>query len=365
MVPNKILVLVQGKDSRGGVNSYFTALRKHFSLHIDYVYRGSRHYPEKGSSLLQLIRLSADFAKFFFLCLFGGYSLVHVNTTMNKRGVLRDALYVLIARMFRKKIFVFYRGLDKTFETIIENGYLGTFRKIYFQAHASAVLSSEFKDTLVKWGYTKPVFIESTTVDLDLVQGIDMGSVLERRFKENDVFRILFLSRLELEKGIFICVDAFEIIKRKYPNAVLIFGGDGTDEQKLKKYVSDKAVRDVTFLGFLTKEKKRQAFTNASVFILPTYKEGLPNAVLEAMAFGLPVITREVGGLPDIIRNEENGFITDSFAPEFYATSIERLMVDQELYRKISSNNLEIATSKFLSDVVAKRLENIYLDLLQ
>lgn len=364
MVPKKILVLVQGKDARGGVNSYFTALKKHFSLNVNYIYRGSRHYPAQGSLLSQVVRLTIDFVKFFFLCLAGGYSLVHLNTTMNKRGIVRDALYILTARMFRKKIFIFFRGLDKTYETLIENKYLDIFRKIFFHTHASAVLSNDFRNTLIRWGYTKPIYLESTTVDMDLVKGIEMTSVLEKRLQMG-IFKILFLSRLEFEKGIFICADAFEIIKQKYPKSVLIFGGDGTDEEKLKDYVSEKQLKDVVFLGFLTKERKQEAFTDASIFILPTYKEGLPNAVLEAMAFGLPVITREVGGLPDIIINEENGFITDSFAPEFYATTIERLMVDQELYRKISRNNLEIATSKFLSDVVAKRLENIYIDLLQ
>ena len=95
----------------------------------------------------------------------------------------------------------------------------------------------------------------------------------------------------------------------------------------------------------------------------PTYGEGLPGSIIEAIAYGLPVITRPVGGLVDFFKNEEHGFITDSLDPNIFADLIERLFLDRELYNRISLSNYQYAQNNFLASNAALRLETIYKEL--
>jgi len=78
------------------------------------------------------------------------------------------------------------------------------------------------------------------------------------------------------------------------------------------------------------------------------------------MAYGLPVVTRPVGGLADFFNNEEHGFITKSLDPIIFANLIERLLLDRELYNKISLSNYQYAQSHFLASSAVLRLEIIY-----
>ena len=107
-------------------------------------------------------------------------------------------------------------------------------------------------------------------------------------------------------------------------------------------------------------QEKKELLETANIFCFPSYGEGMPNVVIEAMAFGLPVVTRRVGGLADFFKDGEHGFFTTSKDPIIFADFIEKLLVNQQLYEEISLNNYQYARSNFLASCAAKRLEEIY-----
>lgn len=90
----------------------------------------------------------------------------------------------------------------------------------------------------------------------------------------------------------------------------------------------------------------------------------MPSSVLEAMAFGLPVITRPVGGLKDFFEDGKMGFITESKAPEAFADLMEKLITDCDDRKKIARYNQRYAREHFMASKVAKRIENIYREIL-
>ena len=91
----------------------------------------------------------------------------------------------------------------------------------------------------------------------------------------------------------------------------------------------------------------------------------MPNSVLEAMAFGLPIITRPVGGIADFFENSHHGFITKSRDPSVFANYIEKLISNKVLYKKSSLYNYKYAQENFLASKVAKVLEKIYREVQQ
>jgi glycosyltransferase involved in cell wall biosynthesis len=141
----------------------------------------------------------------------------------------------------------------------------------------------------------------------------------------------------------------------------LIVAGEGEELENVKSFVRNRNMSNVTFAGYVRDEEKRHIFEKSQVFCYPTYYgEGLPTCAIEAIAYGLPVVTRPVGGLADFFKNEVHGFITDSLNPNTFANLIERLFLDKELYNKISLSNYQYAQINFLASSAALRLETIY-----
>jgi glycosyltransferase involved in cell wall biosynthesis len=184
----------------------------------------------------------------------------------------------------------------------------------------------------------------------------------------------LYLSRVEIGKGVFELLDAYRILKTRNPAYTLTIGGDGPDLEELRQYAKKLELRDVVFTGFLKGAPKVDCYLNGSVFCFLSYTEGMPNAVLEALAMGLPIVSTDAGGLRDVLRDGENGFIVPSlkdasprnqFDPRVVADSIERLTEAPELHERISIVNWRYARARFAAPMVAKRLEAIYRGLSQ
>ena len=234
------------------------------------------------------------------------------------------------------------------------------FKLVFFLSDCMIVLSSQFKNKLISWGYDKPIYLETTVVDEELIKGISDELISRKYDVQNNETNILFLARVEKAKGIYEAVDCYNILKKKYPELSLRIAGDGFELMNVKSYVRNNSINDVEFLGFVTGVAKFTAYWNSHIYILPSYSEGMPNSVLEAMALGLPVVTRNVGGLVDFFKNNEHGFMTVSKDPELLAGLTEELLKNNNLLKTIALNNYRYAVEKFTTSKVIERLENIY-----
>jgi glycosyltransferase involved in cell wall biosynthesis len=286
--------------------------------------------------------------------------IVHVNPSLAFKALLREGIFLLLTRMYKKKAIVFFRGWQKSFESSIGHSGLWLFRFLYGKIQAFIVLSEEFKNTLEAWGFTQPIYHEVTVTDDDALQGFDIHKTITERLKSEN-WHILFLSRIFLEKGIYQTIEAVSILRTKYPRIQLIVAGDGAELQRVKSFVRNRSICNVSFAGHVRGEEKTKLLKSAHVLCFPTHHgEGLPNTVVESMAFGLPIVTRLVGGIADFFHNGEHGFATTSKEPKVFAHLLETLYIDKELYKTISFCNYEYAKSNFLAAHAVLRLEDIY-----
>ncbi len=125
------------------------------------------------------------------------------------------------------------------------------------------------------------------------------------------------------------------------------------------QYIERSHVKDINILGYVSGKTKIEAFQKADIYLFPTYYEGMPNSVLEAMAYGLPVITRPVGGIKDFFEDGKMGYLSNSLSPKVIASNIERLIVNPNLANKIGKYNHEYAKRHFGSSQVIQRIESI------
>lgn len=351
----KILINTPDLKLNGGVSNHYLGLKDRFSEDIFFNIIGGR-----SRNKLFILNQIKDYWLFIKNVLVEKPEIVHLNPSLDKKAVLRDILYLILSKILMKKTLVFWHGWDNKFETVLEEKYSKIFIALFNLADAHIVLSEKFKRKLLEWGINKNIYIETTKVDDDLLKDFH----LERKKLDNRI-NLLFLARIEKEKGIYEAISSYQFLKKKYPNLEMTIAGDGSILKNVKKYVDESNIKDVKFLGYVRKEEKINTFRYASIYIFPSYREGMPTSLLEAMAFGLPIITRPVGGISDIFVDGKMGYLIDSKEPLDFAEKIEILLNDEDLLNSISEFNYCFARNNYLASIVARRLENIYYEILR
>jgi glycosyltransferase involved in cell wall biosynthesis len=143
-------------------------------------------------------------------------------------------------------------------------------------------------------------------------------------------------------------------------NAKLIIVGNGLERCSLERTVNLAGLNDrVIFTGFVPHDQIPSYIMAADVFVLPSLSEGLPNALLEAMAGGLPIVATKVGGIPEVIDEGINGFLVDSRNAEQIANKLLLLESDSALRQLISKNNKDKIKAYDLNHVIS-RLDLLY-----
>lgn len=341
----KILINTPDLSCPGGVINHYNGLSKYWTKKVVYNEVGKR----KGIPAPMV--LIYDYIKFFFRCLFGNYDVVLLNPSLGKTAIKRDALFLKISMWFNIKTVVFFHGWSADVVTELNNDSL-SFCKHFNGADKFIVLAESFKEDLLKWGITRPIYLSSTKVDDALLKGF---SVKDKKGS----FDVLFLTRIETYKGIFTALEAFKIVELKFPSATLTIAGDGTKLEKAMKFVRENKLKNVQFLGNISGEILSQTFSNSGIYILPSHGEGMPTSVLEAMAFGLPIISRPVGGLVDFFEEEKMGYLIESLDPKDYAETIIQLLENPEKIKEIGKYNHEYAKRNFMASKVAQEIEKI------
>jgi|SRR5690606_5962520 len=357
----KILINTTSISIPAGVSSHFLGLKTYFSKNVVYNQYWTGGYIRRKIRFkafqqpLRLTLMFIDLIKFVFLILRYSRPIILLNPSFGRTALRRDALFLRIAKIFNCKTAVFFHGWDKDYlNKVLENRDL--FSDIWYKADAFFVLAREFKAYLRELNIQSPIYLTTTKVDDRLVENIPQKKI-------SSISKILFLARVEKSKGIFTAIDSFEILSKRYPHIELRVVGGGNALEEAKNYATEKKLAKICFTGPLGGSELKAEFRNTDLYILPTHGEGMPTSVLEAMAFGLPVISRPVGGLVDFFENDKMGYLIDSLDPGDYVNKIELLMNDIDKTSRISSYNIQYAKEHFMASKVAKQLEDSLLEI--
>jgi len=171
--------------------------------------------------------------------------------------------------------------------------------------------------------------------------------------KRNDkgFLAIGFLGRITKEKGVFELLNAFYLLNKNHENIKLKFAGNGKAEKLLRKKVRELGLgHNVSFYGEVTNPS--WFYKQIDIFILPSYTEGLPITILEAMASGVLIIASNVGGISEVIENNVNGILLEKVEPEQIAKIVDNIIKTPDLLKKISKNALNVSSRYNVSTTV-------------
>lgn len=171
---------------------------------------------------------------------------------------------------------------------------------------------------------------------------------------------ILYAGTVTERKGYADLIRGFAKIAKSFPDWEVVFAGNGEIEQGMKLAKKFGIENQTEFAGWVTGKEKDVLFRHASIFCLPSYAEGFPMAVLDAWAYGLPVITTPVGGIPDVAVDGKNMLLFNPGDTDKLAENLEKLISDESLRGKISKASIEFANGQFNINSINKKLGKIY-----
>jgi len=162
---------------------------------------------------------------------------------------------------------------------------------------------------------------------------------VNKKAKEKEII-ILYMSILNKSKGIYDLINMIIKYKIEYKNCIFVICGKGPAFNDIKNMIKDNKIENILKLkGWVTGEEKKLLLNKSDIFVLPSYAEGMPNSILEAMSASMPIISTNVGAIPELVQNEINGFIVSPGDIDGLHKSIKKLIQDTDLRVKMGVNS--------------------------
>lgn len=220
------------------------------------------------------------------------------------------------------------------------------------RADAVIAVSNFIKDEIVKMG-----------VPEEKIRVIYNGLAIENHL-EDEKFQlpgkgpiVTFIGSLVRQKGIDILLRAMVEVKKRIPDARVVIIGEGSEERALKVLAGELRLKDVSFLG--RRKNLVSVLEKSALLVLPSREEGFGMVLLEAMHVGVPVVASETGGIPEIVRNGENGILVERENPDALSAGIITTLQDAALREKLTSNGRE-TVKRFSWEKASSEVDSIY-----
>lgn len=355
----------------GGMASFYEGLLASSlptRVHLDFVQTSSqnRMFQKSGRlSFFNIISSVADCLRFFRTVIASQPHIAHIGTAFGLSFV-KHGFCVLIARLCGVKVLLHPHCSLTALYTEKSVWWRWYFLKIISLTHGVVALSQEWLRLAVIMPNTS-IYILPNAINLK-----DYCEVALEHLSSNApliVPHVLYLGYLGKAKGSFDLVDAAQkAVQRGILCEFRLIGGElspGELTSLSKKIKAAGLGKHICIEEPVTGLKKIAAFRWADIFVYPSYNEGLPMAVIEAMACGLPIIASKVGGLPDLITEGLNGLLIDDGCPDQIAKSIERLITNPALRVTMGRRGYERAVQGFDIEDRIQQLISIYISVLK
>lgn len=353
-----VLMLGTSPEMRGGVAAVVAILRdcglferarvQYVVTHVD------------GSRWRKLAQFMGAAARVVRVLLSGNVSIVHAHVSANG-SFWRKAALLWIARRFGCAT-VFHLH-DGNFERYVDHGFggallRGCIRRTIGASDVVIVLSERWAQWMRQFSPQSRVHVIGNPVRLP-PQERRVPSVGDTPAASG---RVLFLGMICDAKGSFDLLRAFAVFRSRMPGWRLVVGGNGEVERFLEQAVALGMRDDVDYLGWVSGAEKNRALAAADVFVLPSYSEGMPVSLLEAMAYGSAVIATPVGGVPDMMTPELHGLWIEPGDVSGLAAALERVAGSPELRARLGAAARQHVLAEYAAETASEKICRAYDD---
>lgn len=284
-------------------------------------------------------------------------AVVHLNTSLNRRAFWRDLVYLIVAKLAGVHVVYQVHGGD------LPEQFAG--RKPFMKALLRTALG--LPDAIVVLAKCELEayrnFVPQQDIQL-LANAIDHIAYADLPRDANpsqEELRLLYIGRLSREKGLYEALQGLKLARTHEIEAHLTIAGSGPDEAGLRQMVEDLSLTEaVTFVGPVFGDAKLQLFPAADAFLFPSYAEGLPYALLESMAAGVPAITTPVGAIPDVMVDGLHGFFVPPRDALAIAQAIIRVATNRSWLESMGVASRRRIASGYSIQLLANKLAQLY-----
>lgn len=304
-------------------------------------------YERKGIAT-QLRVFGTAMLRLAWMLMCGKVLLVHVHSA-SRGSFWRKSIVCLLARLFGVPyIFQIHSGEFPTFYA----QECGTFARWWVhqtlgRAAAVVCLTKYWQEQISAFAPGGNLVVIGNPVDIPPLAPA-----------RESVDQVLFLGRLREKKGVFDLIKAISLLNM--PSLKFVLAGD-EDAQAVQAMATELGVIDqVSLPGWIDGAEKQAKLEAADIFVLPSYFEGLPVGILEAMANGVPIVTTTVGGIPDVVVDREHALLVPPGDPAKLAAAIRELVGDREVRLQLRDKAYQRARDVFSIPVVVDKYLALY-----
>lgn len=340
-------LLIVGTFGGGGIHQYVDEYRYRLGSHIAVSVHDMRM--PTGDGIVRVVRgvLAGLFAFLRFAWL-RRPDVVHLHTSQDL-SFYRAGLYALYARYIWKRPVVLHVH-GSSFDEFLESAPLpvALFQSAVFGSVTDVIVLSEY------WASVLAERVPQSKIRV-LPNAVDTDSFPVEIDTEQP--RIVFVSNLIERKGVNELVTASEELLERTDEPVEIdIAGDGPLSGSVERLADEHEA--VEYHGYVSEKHKAELLAEGTIYVLPTYAEGLPIAMLEGMAAGNAVVSTPVGAIPEVI-GEENGYLVPPGDADALADALLELVSDPER-RSMAETNRRVAEERYGWDTILEELETLY-----
>lgn len=347
----KVIHIGPSIKTQGGISSVLKIYREQLAGALNFSFIPS--YSGRGR-WKDIILFTAALFTVFVSCLAGRNIIYHIHVA-SRGSYLRKSIIARVCLLFRRKVILHIHG--GRFDYFIENS--GDLKKkriigLMNRADRIVVLSQSWRS----------YFRQYLPDDKIVVLHNPCPTIAPSYNKPTEMpVRLVFIGRLCRAKGAWDLVDA--IGRMDACGMRLDMYGNGENEW-IKSLVEQKGLDGIISVHeWVSNDTINRVLDSAHILVLPSYYEGLPMSILEAMSKGLAIVAGNVGGIPEAVIDNENGFLVKPGDIETLADRMSRLVRDPDLRAKMGARSLVIARQKFSIRSVQCQLSLLYRDVVQ
>jgi len=226
------------------------------------------------------------------------------------------------------------------------------FKRIWRRACALVACSEGLRQRALRFLPDVSIDVIPNGVDLERFYPAEAGA-------RQEMLRLLTVGRLSVTKRVDMLIDAVEILRKEGVKAHLTIVGSGALEQQLRHSISQKGLGEVVkMMGRLGAEDMPCLYRQGDIFVSATMQEGMSNAMLEAMASGLPIVTTRCEGVEELVG--DNGIVLEEAGTETIAGAVKKIAHDREAYRRMSEAARNRANSFTWSSVADRYIRRYH-----
>lgn len=278
--------------------------------------------------------------------------IIHTHTA-SYNSFWRSSLFINVAKLFNKKVILHIHG--------------GGFKRFYASSPKKISKILNNCDTLIVLSENWRNYFQNivSNPNIEIANNIvPFPSINKTPLHKISTIHLLFLGQISEEKGIFDLLSVIIDNKSSFKNKICLHIGGIGNIQKLTETIENNGISDIVkYVGWISGDEKINILNSSDIFILPSYVEGLPVSILEAMSYKMPIISTPVGGIPEIVKDNINGYLIKPGDKNGLSWAINDLINNPSKIAQMGDESYNLV-SPYFPNYIENQLENIYSKLL-